>query len=299
MSGNWHDVEIQLSDIENRALRFIAKKVISGGCINQAWQVTDNYGDHYFIKTNSPALENMFAVEANTLRQIAQSNSIRVPHVLIYGSTSEFSYLVLEYIPLKPQLDQKKLGKQLAQMHLITNPLKHSSNRFGWTENNYIGSTPQSNQYHQQWGSFWKNERLLYQLNLAKNKGYSTNAYDAGLRLAESIPLFFTCYDPKPSLLHGDLWGGNCASDMNDNPVLYDPASYYGDRETDIAMTELFGGFNADFYTTYNDCYTLDSGYKTRKILYNLYHILNHYNLFGGGYAKQAENMTKQLLSET
>ncbi len=298
MSGNWHDIEIHLSNIKKRPIRFTKKESISGGCINQAWKVTDNHNDQYFIKINSPALEEMFVIEAESLKQIEQSNSIRVPRVLAYGSNPEFSYLVLEYIPLKSPLNQKELGKQLAQMHQATNPLEQESNQFGWRKNNYIGSTPQSNQYHKQWISFWKNERLLYQLNLARNKGYSTKAYDAGLKLAESLALFFTDYHPKPSLLHGDLWGGNCASDMDDNPVIYDPAVYYGDRETDIAMTELFGGFSADFYSTYNDCYALDSGYKTRKNLYNLYHILNHYNLFGGGYARQAEKMTKQLLAE-
>ena len=236
----------------------------------------------------------MFVLEADALKEIKQSNSIRTPRVLIHGSTPKISYLALEYIPLKSQLNQNKLGEQLAQMHRTTNPLK----QFGWTQNNYIGSTPQSNQYHKQWISFWRNERLLYQLNLAKNKGYSIKAYDAGLMLAESLSLFFSGYTPKPSLLHGDLWSGNCASDMNDNPIIYDPATYYGDRETDIAMTELFGGFSADFYSAYNNYYALDSGYKVRKNLYNLYHILNHYNLFGGGYARQAENMTKQLLSE-
>ena len=240
----------------------------------------------------------MFSIEAASLIEIQQSNSIRTPHVLVYGSNSEFSYLALEFIPLKPLSNQKRLGEQLAQMHQNIDPLKQAVNQFGWTQDNYIGSTSQSNQYHKCWTSFWKNERLLFQLNLANNKGYSSKAYEAGLRLAESLAVFFSDYHPQPSLLHGDLWGGNCASDMSENPVIYDPAVYYGDRETDIAMTELFGGFNSDFYNAYNDCYALDSGYKTRKILYNLYHILNHYNLFGGGYAKQAEKMTQQLLSE-
>ena len=120
----------------------------------------------------------------------------------------------------------------------------------------------------------------------------------AGLELAEKTHLFFTDYQPRPSLLHGDLWGGNCASDNNNNPVIYDPAVYYGDRETDLAMTELFGGFNNDFYQSYNDTFALDPGYKTRKDLYNLYHILNHYNLFGGSYASQANSITQKLLSE-
>jgi len=298
MNGNWQDIELSLSYAKNQTISFIKKEPITGGCINQTWKVTDNYGEKYFLKTNIPSLENMFVVEANSLIEIEQSNSIRTPHVLVYGSNYDYSYLVLEYITLEPQINQQYMGIQLAHMHKSTNPLKESAKQFGWVKNNFIGSTPQSNKPHKHWASFWKNERLLYQLNLAKTNGYSSKAYDEGLKLAESVKLFFSNYQPEPSLLHGDLWDGNCASDLNGKPVIYDPALYYGDRETDIAMTELFGGFDHDFYKTYNSFYTLDSDYKTRKNLYNLYHILNHYNLFGGGYAAQAENMTKRLLSE-
>lgn len=294
MNGDWHEVELYLSKIENKTIHFTKSEAISGGYINQAWKVTDNKNKQCFIKTNSCGLEDMFIAEANALQEIAKSGCIRTPHVLAYGCTSKFSYLVLDYVPLRSAINQKKLGKQLAQMHQVTD----SANQFGWTQNNYIGSTPQPNNTHGDWTSFWKDERLLYQLKLAKNKGYAIDAYDAGLKLSDSLPLFFTDYRPAPSLLHGDLWGGNCASDFDNNPVIYDPAVYYGDREADIAMTELFGGFSTDFYNSYNDHYALDSGYKIRKSLYNLYHILNHFNLFGGGYDKQAENMTKQLLSE-
>ncbi len=294
MDGKWREIELQLSNIENQSIHFTKSEPLSGGCINQAWKLTGSNGKQYFVKTNSPALENMFITEASALQDIEKNHSIRTPHVLFYGREIRFSYLVLEYIPLRPLTDQRKLGEQLAQMHQLTPSFKH----FGWTKNNYIGSTPQSNKIHENWTTFWRDERLLYQLKLAKNNGYATKAYDAGLKLAESLPLFFAGYSPTPSLLHGDLWGGNCACDMNGNPVIYDPAIYYGDRETDIAMTELFGGFTPDFYNAYESSYALDSGYKTRKILYNLYHILNHFNLFGAGYAGQAESMTKQLLSE-
>ncbi len=294
MDGKWQEIELQLSNTINQSIHFTKSEILSGGCINQAWKITDNNDRQYFIKTNSPALENMFIAEANALQELAKNHCIRTPQVITYGHTKELSYLILEYILLRPTVDQKKLGEQLSQMHQFP----HAFKMFGWTQNNYIGSTPQSNKVHDDWTTFWRDERLLYQLKLAKNKGYSTKAYDAGLKLAESLPLLFTGYSLTPSLLHGDLWGGNCACDMNENPVIYDPAIYYGDREADIAMTELFGGFNLDFYNAYESSYALDSGYKTRKTLYNLYHILNHFNLFGAGYAIQAENMTKQLLSE-
>ncbi len=294
MDGKWREIELQLSKIKDHSTHFIKTEPLSGGCINQAWKVTNSNNKQYFIKTNSPELESMFIAEAHALQEIAKNASIRTPDVILHGCTAKFSYLVLEYISLKPLTNQKKIGEQLAQMHQTTSPFK----QFGWTQNNYIGSTLQSNKTHESWSTFWRDERLLYQLNLAKNKGYATKAYDAGLKLAELLPLFFTDYSPTPSLLHGDLWGGNCASDMNDNPVIYDPAMYYGDREADIAMTELFGGFNTDFYNAYENSFAVDSGYKTRKNLYNLYHILNHFNLYGSGYASQAESMTNQLLSE-
>jgi len=133
---------------------------------------------------------------------------------------------------------------------------------------------------------------------LALKKGYSRIDYDNGLTLCDRLDHFFTSYEPLPSLLHGDLWSGNQAHDADGNPVIFDPAVYYGDRETDIAMTELFGGFSSDFYIAYNEHFALDEGYATRKTLYNLYHSLNHYNLFGGGYASQAAAMTKRLLAE-
>ncbi len=294
MNGNWQEVSLQLGEELGRSIQFKNVASVSGGCINQAWKVTDQKGYHWFVKTNDPALQNMFSAEADGLNDINQSMSIRVPKVFASGATLAFSYLVLEYIPLRPSVNQTLMGKQLAQMHQYTSENK----QFGWKRNNTIGLTVQSNALNQSWLFFWKNERLLFQLNLAKSKGYSNRAYDQGLKLIDNLPLFFNGYNPKPSLLHGDLWGGNCGDDLDLNPVVYDPAVYYGDREADIAMTELFGGFDGGFYDAYNESYQLDSGYKTRKILYNLYHILNHFNLFSGSYATQAENMTKQLLAE-
>ena len=292
MKGNWHKIEQHISEVTGNTVRFSHTKPVSGGCINQALQLTDSDNKHWFIKTNEPELIGMFEAEAAGLAVLKMSNSIKVPESICYGITQEFSYLVLEHIPLKSQIKQQKTGEQLAKMH------QTFSAKFGWCRNNYIGSTAQSNKYHDDWISFWKDERLLFQLNLAKEKGYAHRAYDEGLELAQKIALFFTDYQPKPSLLHGDLWGGNCAADINGDPVIYDPAIYFGDRETDIAMTELFGGFNSGFYAAYNNSYALDPGYKTRKNLYNLYHILNHYNLFGGSYALQATSITQKLLSE-
>ncbi len=295
MNGSWDNVAETISLNTAKNITFKNKTSVSGGCINQCWKVTDTKHQIWFIKTNSPSLANMFIAEANGLNEILQTTSIRTPTPICHGITNDFSFLALEYIHLGPLTNQALAGEKLAKMHYHS---IRKSNHFGWKQNNTIGSTPQSNKYHNDWISFWRHERLLFQLKRALKKGYPHKSYDLGLKLSEKLPLFFSNYQVQASLLHGDLWGGNCASDENGNPVIFDPAVYYGDRETDLAMTELFGGFSQEFYRAYNERYPLDSGYTVRKKLYNLYHILNHFNLFSGGYASQAHTMTEHLLSE-
>lgn len=295
MNGYWQAIAKKLGKTLNKPLQFISRESISGGCINQSWKVTDNTGHDWFIKTNKPTLLSMFEAEAAGVNEIRQTHAIKAPQAFCFGSTPEVSYLVLEYIPLNGRINQSQTGEQLAALH---QHLNEKEQPFGWAIDNTIGATPQLNTPHTDWISFYREERLLFQLNLAKSKGYSHKAYENGLLLAEKIPLFFSSYHPQASLLHGDLWSGNCASDEHGNPVIFDPATYYGDHETDLAMTELFGGFNQQFYESYHDHYPIDSGYKNRKTLYNLYHILNHFNLFGGGYASQAASMTQKCLSQ-
>ncbi len=145
--------------------------------------------------------------------------------------------------------------------------------------------------------TFWRERRLGFQLQLAAENGYRGQLQRLGDKLLDAMPAFFDGYAPQPSLLHGDLWGGNHAYLADGTPVIFDPAPWYGDRECDLAMTELFGGYGADFYDAYRASYPLDAGYAVRKELYNLYHILNHLNLFGGGYARQAEQMMQRLLT--
>jgi fructosamine-3-kinase len=292
MNGNLATIEQHISESQDAPIQIQTSHSVTGGCINQCLEITDTNQKKWFIKTNTHLSLNMFTAEAEGLKEILNSKSIRCPKVICYGTSNEISYLVLEYIELQSQRKPADTGKQLAKMH------NHHAIQHGWKRDNTIGSTPQINKLKNDWVSFWKSERLLFQLKLAKTNGYSNRAYDHCLKLIDNVDIFFTHYKPNPSLLHGDLWGGNCASDETGNPVLYDPAVYYGDRETDIAMTELFGGFSADFYASYNEHHPLDSGYNTRKKLYNLYHILNHFNIFGEGYASQAENMTLQLLAE-
>ena len=263
----------------------------SGGCINSAYIATgDNQG--YFIKTNRYDAITMFEAERQALDEIAATNTIRVPVPVCTGQYNDQSWLVLEKLHLQSQGSQQQLGKQLAAMHRVTAP------EYGWIRENTIGSTPQINTQSDSWIDFFRDRRLGYQLSLAAKNGCSRSLQKSGESLMEYISDFFDSYQPQASLLHGDLWGGNYAFMQTGEPVIFDPALYYGDRETDMAMTELFVGFSNTFRAAYENCWPLDSGYPIRKHLYNCYHVLNHFNLFGGGYALQAENLIHRLLSE-
>ena len=269
---------------------------VSGGNINTAHVIADRSGAQYFVKLNTAARITMFEAEAAGLRELAQANVIRVPQPICCGAVENSAYLAMEYIELAGSngstQHQAHLGQQLAQLHHITAPL------YGWRVNNTIGSTPQINTLCNDWPGFWREHRLGLQLSLAARNGYTGALQRKGEQLLAGMPAFFTTHTPTPSLLHGDLWPGNYGVDTRDNPVIFDPAVYYGDRETDLAMTELFGGFSEQFYHAYREVYPLDADFKTRKTLYNLYHILNHLNLFGGRYLRQAEHMLDNLLSE-
>ncbi len=292
ISSKLFSIAANISNTLKTTVHFKQLENLGGGCINQVSKVSDAEGRCWLIKENSLHLLDMFVAEAEGLNEIYKSQSIRCPEVICYGETEQSSYLVLEYISLSNQGGNAETGDKLAQMHA------YQGEEFGWHRDNTIGTTAQSNLQSTSWVEFWKQQRLLPQLKLALKNGYSHSDYDRGLKLCRKLNVFFSPYQPTISLLHGDLWGGNQAHDNNGHPVIFDPAVYYGDRETDIAMTELFGGFKAGFYSAYNQSFPLDEGYATRKILYNLYHTLNHYNLFFGGYAAQAANMTKRLLAE-
>jgi protein-ribulosamine 3-kinase len=267
-------------------------EAISGGDINATYRLQTS-SVSWFIKVNHAALEAMFAAEADGLKEWAATRLVRVPSVITYGHTLECAYLVLEYLPLTPcqPVSQRDFAQQLAQLHQHTKPF------YGWHRNNTIGSTPQYNPHSTNWVEFWQQHRLGTQLKMAADKGYGGALQRQGEKLLADMGLFFTDYTPPPVLLHGDLWSGNIASDTQQHPVIFDPACYYGDRETDMAMTELFSGFSRDFYAAYQAIYPLDDGYCVRKNLYNLYHILNHLNLFGGGYLRRAETMIHDLLA--
>lgn len=267
---------------------------IAGGCINRAVRLSD--GRHsWFVKINRAHRVDMFEAEYAGLQAIAGSHSLRVPEPLCTGISGDDCYLVMEYIALSNNSGkhgQGLAGEYLAAMH------RHNAPTHGWERDNTIGETTQLNPWCSDWVSFWREQRLGFQLELAASKGFGGRLQQLGQRLLERLDTLID-HAPTASLLHGDLWGGNLSYTANGEPLVYDPATYYGDRETDLAMTELFGGFGRDFYDAYESHWPLDAGYTTRKTLYNLYHILNHLNLFGGGYANQAQGMIEALLAET
>lgn len=233
----------------------------------------------------------MFEAEADGLNELRTAGEVRVPEVIDVGIENGQSYLVIEHLDLqRPSRDvERKFGQQLARLH------RHTADRFGWFRDNTIGPTPQRNDWSDDWIDFFGELRLDFQVRLAARNGYDLT--DEGARLRKRLPELFDAYEPVASLLHGDLWGGNWAALPDGTPVLFDPAVYHGDREADLAMTELFGGFDPAFHAAYREAAPLDPGYPVRRDLYNLYHVLNHVNLFGGGYAGQAQRLIDRLLA--
>lgn len=268
---------------------------LHGGDINQAFKLGDG-NRTFFVKANQAARLGMFEAEAAGLDEILSTQTLRTPRPVCVGVSGQHAFLVLEYLDLHGRRNDAELGRQLARMHQC----KPDSNThpFGWHRNNTIGSTPQINTWSNDWPSFFGQQRLGYQLRLTQENGYGQTLIDPGEKLIVHLAEFFPDRCPSPSLLHGDLWGGNAGFTSSGEPVIFDPAVYYGDREADLAMTELFGGFGQDFYAAYREAWPLAPEYATRKKLYNLYHILNHLNLFGEAYLPQAQGLIKQLIAE-
>jgi protein-ribulosamine 3-kinase len=287
----WESVASAISDATHRPFTLRNSSSVGGGSINEAYHLEAADGAHYFLKLNDAQHLAMFVSEAQGLEAIAATNTIRVPRAIAHGSAGPQSYLVLEHLELSSRGNARLLGEQLAALHCC------EDSSFGFDHDNFIGTTPQPNTWKDSWIDFWREYRIGFQLRLAEQNGYGGTLQRLGERLLDALPAFFTSCTPQPSLLHGDLWSGNHAFLEDGTPTIFDPAAYYGDRECDIAMTELFGGYPGDFYAAYRASYQLDAGYSTRRELYNLYHILNHANLFGGGYARQAEQMIQRLLA--
>lgn len=287
----WDHISQQIAQTTGQAFSIQNKNALGGGCINETQKISDGQVS-YFVKTNHIAHGDMFEAEAEALQEMADSHTVTVPRPICYGDDGQSCYLVLEYLPMHGSADMVDFARQFAAMHRIV------KSQFGWHRNNTIGSTPQMNDFEDDWVNFWQKHRLGYQLELAASKGYGGELQSLGERLLVQVPALFQTYQPQASMLHGDLWGGNISGLSDGRAVIYDPAFYYGDREADLAMTQLFGGFSASFYSAYNEAWPLDEGYAVRKTFYNLYHIINHLNLFGGGYHGQAISMAERVLAE-
>ena len=288
----WQSIIEHIELSSGQAFPVRQQQSLSGGSINTAFVLTAETGTQYFVKTNTAGQKAMFEAEAEGLRVMASSETIKVPEPLCFGENSMQSYIVMEFLEMQGRADQSVLGEQLAAMHRVT------AEQFGWQINNTIGATFQPNEYRHNWLEFWSEQRLGFQLQLAAKNGYGGELQSLGEKLLLEMPKLFTGREIKPSMLHGDLWGGNVAGLNDGTPVIFDPAFYYGDREADIAMTYVFGGFGPDFYASYQNAFPLDDGFAVRKTFYNIYHIINHLNMFGGGYHGQAINMLEQVLAE-
>ncbi len=265
---------------------------VAGGSINLCYRWLSDAGP-LFVKVAARAALAAFEAEAAGLAELAAANAVRVPRVLGAGHAAARAFLALEWLTAA-RADgacERRLGEQLAALHRVT------AASFGWSRDNTIGSTPQANAPCNDWTEFFRERRLKPQLALAAANGYAELDPWAD-RLLESLPQLLAGHRPQASLLHGDLWAGNWLALATGEPALFDPAVYYGDREADLAMTRLFGGFGAAFYRAYEAAAPLPEGASLRCELYNLYHVLNHANLFGGGYPGQARAMMQRLLSQ-
>lgn len=264
---------------------------LAGGCINATYRITAGDGRSLFLKSNTAAQAPMLAAEASGLDLLAAADGPRVPRVLGHGTAQGCAWLVTEYLDLQGGGNATAFGRDLARMHA------YRGESFGLDHDNWIGTTPQPNTPIEDWVAFWRQRRLGHQLELAAADGHRDIA-ERGQRLVECMEAFFAGYRPAPSLVHGDLWAGNQAYDEHGRGVIFDPAVYFGDREADLAMTELFGGLPEAFWSGYREVWPLEPGYPVRRDLYNLYHILNHAHLFGGGYVRQSAHMIDRLLAE-
>jgi len=282
-------VEEAISQATGKPFDILRDTPLAGGCIHDSSRIDGKDGRVFFLKVNGIDATEVLTTEADALTHIHQTRSLRVPQPVTTGSSDSKAFLVLEFLNFgkSSPAAYRLMGEQLASLH------RHSARKFGWEGNNFIGLSPQHNTWSEDWITFYRDYRLKPQVEWARQNGWQDPHIDG---LMDGIDHLFKDYQPVPSLLHGDLWGGNAAILDDGTPVVYDPASYYGDRETDIAFSTFFGGFSSVFYEAYNAAWPLATGHQKRRALYNLYHALNHFNLFGGHYGQQASQLTRQAL---
>lgn len=278
--------EIEKILLHKYSISITGFRTAHGGCINNGGKLITDKGS-YFIKWNDLVrYPKMFVKEALGLQRLSETRSFHIPEVIHVAEAGPYQFLLLEWITSAPQKYNywDLLGERLALLHL------HSSETFGLDHDNYIGSLPQLNLRNTSWADFFIHQRLEIQLNIAEQQ----HRIDKELRkrfesLYKKLTDIFP--DEKPALLHGDLWGGNVMVNALGEPALIDPAVYYGNREAELAYTQLFGGFDQRFYSAYHDAFPLSAGFHDRADLYNLYPLLVHVNIFGGNYRQQTEQV--------
>jgi len=283
-------IEEWLSGATGKPVTIKSSASLGGGCINNALKIQTTAGV-FFIKYNLAATyPEMFRKEAMGLKILAGAGQIRVPDVIAAETADKYDYLLLEYVEsgTKTYNFWEQFGHSLAALH------KHTQADFGLDHDNYIGSLPQRNRKHAAWTEFFILERLEPMVIMARNSGemnqQTVNQFESLYhRLEKLIPA------EPPALLHGDLWSGNYMVDDRGNPCIIDPAVYYGHREVDLAMTRLFGGFPEAFYSGYNSAFRLENGWEQRPDIHNLYPLMVHVNLFGGGYISDVKRILNRL----
>ncbi|WP_019276123.1 fructosamine kinase family protein [Vibrio coralliilyticus] len=286
----WQAITEQLSEALMFSFDIVEKNRLHGGDISDCYMISDGE-QRYFVKVNLRDFYAKFEIEAENIRILRESSTVFVPEHILTGKSKEHAFLILNYLPTKPLDDSSnsyKFGQQLARLHQWG-----EQKEYGFDQDNFIGSTLQPNKWDRKWGRFFAEQRIGWQLQLMKEKGVTL--VDIG-DFTHLVKDRLGNHNPRPSLLHGDLWHGNAANSVF-GPICYDPSCYWGDRECDIAMTELFEGFQPEFYQGYESVLPLDLAYSERKDIYNLYHLLNHYNQFGGHYLDQCERLINKILT--
>lgn len=261
-----------------------------------AWRLSVA-GERYFVKIASVERAAMLDAEADGLRAIADTRTVRAPKLVAFGTEDRHAYLVVEWLELSVHANGSALGSALAQMHRAKPPWGPHGERFGWHRDNFIGATPQANGWSDDWPAFFVERRLAPQFALAARNGFACQLQHRGEQVLRRVPALLQHHHVTPSLVHGDLWSGNASALPDGTPVVFDPAVYVADREVDVAMTELFGGFDASFARGYAERLPLTEGYPLRRAVYNLYHLLNHLNLFGPMYLARVERSITEILT--
>ncbi|MFY0599102.1 MAG: fructosamine kinase family protein [Cyclobacteriaceae bacterium] len=283
-------IKAALETTLSKKIDILSGNIVLGGDISKASSIQTEEGN-FFIKWNTHAIPDLFEKEVHGLAILKSTNTINIPEVIGFGSVENQYYLIIELIERGAPNSKfwDSFGQQLADLH------RHSSPNYGLDIDNFIGRLPQINKQHENWVDFFVENRLDYQLQLGLTNQVLTAAFASKIeKLYNKLPTLLPT--EKPALLHGDLWSGNFLCDQKGNPCIYDPAVYYGNREMEIAFTQLFGGFDSRFYHAYNEAFPLQKGFEERKDLYNIYPLLVHANLFGGSYASSVDRILSRFI---